>query len=478
MSHIITLLLNARLLLLLLLLMSIGNNAYHQNNDRNHVGQFSLNQHYSFDPKSDEINISAETETLTYFDKEDRNISTAVLFCNGGGGILDTNYVVSMTECRLPTDEDDEDDDQDDDGHSSMLSNTFLRKKRLSESFIGDELKRNDFKMRSKEAITKVFVGMGEKLKQSKNSLEVRGGGESSSSVSLKGSELMKRLIVAALVTLLFEACLGHLLEFLKISIQTSPPGTTYWNIFKDITSEKGIAGIWDGFVPWGIIQSVGKGGVFGLANSVALSLLLPLCNDGILNPKLAKTIAGGIGGGFQGFVLSPTLLLKTRVMTNSIFREKMSLLRTILLSFSIGFDVVKNEGMLALMKGANVFALKRVFDWATRFYFSDIFQTLFTSSNHSISNTHRAIADFLGGVLSTISTLPLDVLVAQIQDAKKAGIQVSALDMFRQKVHDDGWDGFMRSYTRGFIARLLHVCFTTVAMKTGTQIMYDSLFQ
>ena len=33
------------------------------------------------------------------------------------------------------------------------------------------------------------------------------------------------------------------------------------------------------------------------------------------------------VGGGFQGFVLSPTLLLKTRVMTDPVFRNQMSMI-------------------------------------------------------------------------------------------------------------------------------------------------------
>ena len=46
-----------------------------------------------------------------------------------------------------------------------------------------------------------------------------------------------------------------------------------------------------------------------------------------------------------------------------------MSAWRTTLLSFTIGYDVVKQEGLGALMKGANIFATKRVFDWASRYY-------------------------------------------------------------------------------------------------------------
>jgi Mitochondrial carrier protein len=120
---------------------------------------------------------------------------------------------------------------------------------------------------------------------------------------------------------LVFEALIGHVLEFLKIVLQTSSQSdsdeTTYWRAIQDITAAKGVAGLWDGFVPWGLIQSLSKGAVFGLAHAWSLSLLLPLAKDRKVIPMaLALTLAGGIGGGFQGYVLSPTLLLKTRVMT------------------------------------------------------------------------------------------------------------------------------------------------------------------
>ena len=44
-------------------------------------------------------------------------------------------------------------------------------------------------------------------------------------------------LMVSALVTLLFEFCFGHGIEFVKIVRQTSPD--SYYNIVKKITAEK-----------------------------------------------------------------------------------------------------------------------------------------------------------------------------------------------------------------------------------------------
>ena len=46
-------------------------------------------------------------------------------------------------------------------------------------------------------------------------------------------------------------------------------------------------------------------------------------------------------------------------------------------------------------------------------------------------------------------STLPLDVLVAKSQDAKKAGEAVSAWDMFQAELEEKGWNGLAKSYER-----------------------------
>lgn len=142
-----------------------------------------------------------------------------------------------------------------------------------------------------------------------------------------------------------------------------------------------------------------------------------------------------------------------------------MSLLRTTFLSFRIGYDVVKDEGLIALMKGANVFAAKRVFDWATRFLFADMFEAMFgfLKNGKNLSVTEKSVSSLLGGVFSTFFTLPLDVLVAKAQDAKKAGVKVSAWQLFHEELKEKGVSGLRKAYMRGFEARLLHVCLTTL---------------
>lgn len=119
-------------------------------------------------------------------------------------------------------------------------------------------------------------------------------------------------------------------------------------------------------------------------------------------------------------------------------------------------------------MKGANVFATKRVFDWASRYFFADLFESLFSTLNNggALTVAEKSASSLLGGVFSTLVTLPLDVLVAKTQDAKKAGVKVSALKLFQDELREKGLSGLRNAYMRGFEARLLHVCLTTLGRR------------
>jgi hypothetical protein len=163
--------------------------------------------------------------------------------------------------------------------------------------------------------------------------------------------------MVVAGVSWVFEGCCGHQLEFVKIIKQTTKQ--PYPTIVRDIVAHKGVAGLWDGFFPWGSVQALSKGAVFGWANALMRKSLRPLMDGGTISASTSDTLAGAGAGGVQGFVLSPTLLLKTRVMTDPVFRQKMGVVETTVKSFQVGARVIAQEGITSLMKGAPTFATK-----------------------------------------------------------------------------------------------------------------------
>lgn len=285
------------------------------------------------------------------------------------------------------------------------------------------------------------------------------------------------KLVIGAGVTLAFEFAVGHFFEFIKIMKQTNPH-RSYAQLTKDIIHSKGILGIWDGFVPWGAIQSIAKGSVFSWGHAMTKKTLIPYADEGRISIQAIEVIAGGAGGGFQGLVLSPTLLLKTRVMTDPIFRNRMTALETCKKSLSIGVKVIQNEGVGALMKGSAVFSMKRVADWSTRFFFSVMCEEYLykrDDPNRKLTNGQKVTASLLGGVLSSISTIPIDVMVAQIQQASKAGTRVSIFGTMQEQLRQGGIRQVAGFATSGLMVRVAHVSLTTVIMKTATSIVYEA---
>lgn len=80
---------------------------------------------------------------------------------------------------------------------------------------------------------------------------------------------------------------------------------------------------------------------------------------------------------------------------------------------------VIQREGIRALMKGSLVFSSKRVADWSTRYFFSSMIELhAFKGGDGDveIGNMAQLTSSLLGGTLSALVTIPIDVMVAQIQ--------------------------------------------------------------
>jgi hypothetical protein len=296
----------------------------------------------------------------------------------------------------------------------------------------------------------------------------------STSSSTNKSESPLVKFVISGAVAWGYEFMLGHYLEYVKIVKQTQPE-KSYLQLTRNMIAQKGIAGVLDGFFPWGTVQAISKGAVFGFAHAAARKSLEPLVQKKTLSHSAAEVISGGIGGGFQGLVLSPLLLLKTRVMTDPVFRQKMGMWETTKRSSLVGMSVIRNEGVMALMKGSIMFSGKRVADWSTRYLFAEGIESLMSKSHtRKLSTTEKLAASFLGGTLSTLATIPMDVMVAQIQQASKAGQKVSAIEAFRYQLKQGGISGVLKFSTRGLIARIAHVSLTTALMKTGSTYVYD----
>lgn len=132
----------------------------------------------------------------------------------------------------------------------------------------------------------------------------------------------------------------------------------------------------------------------------------------------------------------------------------------------------------------------------------------------YKLSNGEQLSASLIGGTVSALVTIPLDVMVAQIQQASKAvrfpvcrpcvvtyplpshafmrptvdpppptlyqhqqqGQKVSVLSTFKEELKLGGWERVAGFATKGFVARAAHVALTTAIMKNGCTFVYEWL--
>lgn len=190
--------------------------------------------------------------------------------------------------------------------------------------------------------------------------------------------------------------------------------------------------------------------------------------------------ISSGLGGLFQGIVMSPLLLLKTRVITHDKFRNITGgVSATIAASFRIGWEIIRDQGPLALCKGMHVFAFKRFCDWITRFWFVELTKTymlIWMGIDCSQSVVWMTMAGLIGGTLSALVTSILDVMTALIQDAAKADDKSIGFFSIITMMFTDT-KGFSVA-TKGLYLRIWHVALTTVVMKNSVPFVCRLVMQ
>jgi len=105
-----------------------------------------------------------------------------------------------------------------------------------------------------------------------------------------------------------------------------------------------------------------------------------------------------------------------------------------------------------------------------SRYFFCHAIEsTILTYSRigRGLSLQQSIFASLIGGILSSILTYPLDFLVTKTQDTKNAGKRATALNSL---VKD-------RTIWLGIEVRILHVCLTTVVVRSGSDMMHNYLF-
>jgi hypothetical protein len=163
--------------------------------------------------------------------------------------------------------------------------------------------------------------------------------------------------------------------------------------------------------------------------------------------------------------------------------RNSGGVLATTIASTRLGAQVVRTEGVSALMKGSVLFSTKRMADWTTRFFFAEVVADSMRKRNMRLEGVdipralglyESSFASLAGGALSATATIPMDVLVATFQSQAKAGQKVSIASVWKEQLARGGVAGVIAYSSRGYVARVAHVAATTLLMKSVSTAVYD----
>ena len=121
-----------------------------------------------------------------------------------------------------------------------------------------------------------------------------------------------------------------------------------------------GIAGFYQGLIPWAWIEASTKGGVLLFASS---ELDYYLKGKLGLSPSWAGVVSGMGGGLAQAYT---TMGFCTFMKTVEVTRHKQAGVHTS--TWQIAKDVLQREGIVGINKGVSAVALRQMTNWGSRF--------------------------------------------------------------------------------------------------------------
>ena len=126
------------------------------------------------------------------------------------------------------------------------------------------------------------------------------------------------------------------------------------------------------------------------------------------------------------------------------------------------------------------IFSGKRFADWTTRYGFVVLVENVVKkqTGRKKLSKPVQALCSLGGGTLSALATVPIDVMVATVQQANKKGQKVSVIKIYGDAIRQGGIGGLLQLSTRGLVARVSHVAMTVMIMKTVSSWIYNQIFR
>ncbi|KXN83898.1 Mitochondrial DNA replication protein YHM2 [Leucoagaricus sp. SymC.cos] len=244
---------------------------------------------------------------------------------------------------------------------------------------------------------------------------------------------------------------LGQPLEVLKTQMAANRSQTMVQAV-KTVWSRGGVAGFFQGLIPWAWIEASTKGAVLIFTASEVETATLAAG----INPGVAGLLGGMTGGIAQAYA---TMGFTTCMKTVEITRAKTAASGVKPPStWAVFMEIYRREGIRGVNKGVNAVAVRQCTNWGSRMGFARLAEMLIRkargkSENDSLSAIEKIGASTIGGALATWNQ-PIEVIRVEMQSMAKGAAsanrpeKLTIMSTFKYIYRENGIRGLYRGVT------------------------------
>jgi len=225
-------------------------------------------------------------------------------------------------------------------------------------------------------------------------------------------------IAVGAIMNMFEVTTLGQPLEVVKTQMAANR-SETMLQALRSVWSRGGVAGFYQGLIPWAWIEASTKGGVLLFTASEIETTVTAIG----ISPAAAGLL-GGMGGGIaQAYA---TMGFCTCMKTAEITRHKQMATGVKPPStFAVFMDIYRREGIRGINKGVNAVAVRQCTNWGSRMGFarlaeSSIRKVRGKGETDELGAMDKILASSAGGALATWNQ-PIEVVRVEMQSMSKA---------------------------------------------------------
>ncbi|KAF9056512.1 mitochondrial carrier domain-containing protein [Panaeolus papilionaceus] len=258
-------------------------------------------------------------------------------------------------------------------------------------------------------------------------------------------------IAVGGIMNMFEVTTLGQPLEVLKTQMAANR-SQSMWMACKSVWSRGGVAGFYQGLIPWAWIEASTKGAVLIFAASEVESATL---RAGI-NPGLAGLLGGMTGGVAQAYA---TMGFTTCMKTAEITRAKTAATGVKPPStWAVFADIYRREGLAGVNKGVNAVAVRQCTNWGSRMGFARLAEDSIRKIRgkgeaDKLGALDKIVASSIGGALATWNQ-PIEVIRVEMQSMAKGTAnanrpaKLTILNTLKFIYQENGMKGLYRGVT------------------------------